>query len=37
MIRSGFGGGNPPIDLKVSSSVGNDPLPTVDVVGLGGW
>ena len=29
---SGFWGGNPPIDPKVSSSVGSNPLPTVELV-----
>ena len=33
---SGFWGGNPPIDLKGSGSVGGNPLPTVGLVGLGG-
>ena len=33
---SGFGGGNPPTDLKGSRFVGGDPQPTVRLVGSGG-
>lgn len=37
LIGLGFGGGNPPIDPKVSNFEGGDPLPTARVVGSGGW
>ena len=33
---SGFWGGNPPANPKGSSSMGGDPPPTLEVVGLSG-